>query len=137
MHYYAAASAMSVCTRSGSSASEPMRAVHVCGTDTGNVYRTWACNASKHWDCRNSGARRGCSKSHYSKALNFFNVSAMFGAATAPAHPLRKCQNERLCKPPPLTGALGAPREPSGTRPEGVIRVSRRKSPAASRKGSA
>ena len=35
-----------------------MRRLHVCSGDTGSVYRTWACNVSKHWDCRNSHRRR-------------------------------------------------------------------------------
>jgi len=62
---------------------EAVRALHVCTNDTGNIYRTWACGAAYHWDCRNSGAKRRCSANHYSKhkktaatASHFFNVSA-------------------------------------------------------------
>ena len=64
-----------------------MRRVHVCTRDTGNVYRTWACDAAYHWDCRNSGGKRKCSTNHYSKirrgsraAFGFFNVSAGLNA---------------------------------------------------------
>jgi hypothetical protein len=60
-----------------------VRRIHVCERDVGNVYRTWACGAAYHWDCRNSGARRSCGAGHYSKfrlgsrtARAFFNVSA-------------------------------------------------------------
>ena len=63
---------------------EPMRALHVCTNDTGDIYRTWACDAAYHWDCRNSGARRRCSAGHYSKnrrgdetARLFFDVDAI------------------------------------------------------------
>lgn len=80
---------------------ERFRRVHVCASDTGNVYRTWACNASKHWDCRNSGAKRGCGAGHYVKARDFFNLSrvplGMRRGALPP--PPGKCQNERLCGP--------------------------------------
>ncbi|KAL1500447.1 hypothetical protein AB1Y20_013104 [Prymnesium parvum] len=76
--------------------SEPIRRIQICSRDVGNVYRTWACNISKHWDCRNSGAARKCSKQHYSKARNFFNTSVMFGAEARPLG----CQNERICPKP-------------------------------------
>ena len=62
---------------------ETVQRTHVCMHDKGNVYRTWACGAAYHWDCRNSGATRKCSQSHYSKfkgkraAWQFFNVSAI------------------------------------------------------------
>lgn len=79
---------------------DTMRRLHICSRDMGDKYRTWACNISRHWDCRNSGARRRCSRSHYTRVQNFFNVTALFGNATAAPHPLRKCQNERVCMPP-------------------------------------
>lgn len=62
---------------------EAVRQVHVCAKDEGNVYRTWACGAAYHWDCRNSGAKRRCSTNHYSRyrgrsaARAFFNISVV------------------------------------------------------------
>ena len=44
-----------------------VRAIHVCMRDSGSIYRTYTCDASFHWDCRNSGATRKCGSKHYSK----------------------------------------------------------------------
>ena len=61
---------------------ESVRQTHVCTSDKGTIYRNWACDAAYHWDCRNSGAARRCSASHYSKyrrgpgaANHFFNTT--------------------------------------------------------------
>ena len=67
---------------------EAVRRTHVCTSDSGNVYRTWACGAAYHWDCRNSGAQRACGPGHYSKhrrgpatARAFFNASVLVSKA--------------------------------------------------------
>ena len=69
---------------------EAVRRTHVCLRDTGNIYRTWACDAAYHWDCRNSGAKRRCNSTHYSRlggvrgkraAWLFFNTSEIAAAA--------------------------------------------------------
>ena len=63
-----------------------VRRTHVCTNDTGNIYRTWVCDAAYHWDCRNSGAKRACGPGYYAKhrrgprtARVFFNVTAAVG----------------------------------------------------------
>lgn len=60
---------------------DDFRSLHVCTSDRGNIYRTWACDAVYHWDCRNSGAKRRCGNRHYSRTRLFFNLSS---AGTSP-----------------------------------------------------
>jgi hypothetical protein len=106
---------------------EPLRGLHVCGADVGNVYRTWACNVSKHWDCRNSGANRACGAKHYSRAPTFFNLSVLgppSGATPDGGSPSDAqwwwCQNERLCaKMSSKEGDRHRPLKGSGSRVSG------------------
>ena len=72
---------------------EAVQRTHACTKDRGNVYRTWACDAAFHWDCRNSGAKRKCASTHYSRhrrgpgaAKAFFNLTAGGGGGGAAAH---------------------------------------------------
>ena len=54
--------------------SQALRALHVCRPDAGNVWNSWACGTARHFDCRNSVARRfSCHRGqHYSKVRSFF-----------------------------------------------------------------
>jgi hypothetical protein len=56
------------------SSSELLRKLHLCSNDAGNIWNSWSCGVARHFDCRNSAARRfACSgRKHYSKTRTFF-----------------------------------------------------------------
>ena len=86
---------------------EEVRRTHVCLHDSGNVYRTWACGAAYHWDCRNSGAKRACGANHYSRHKRGPNAArAFFNASFAVAVP--KLEARRItAKGAPLPSKFG------------------------------
>lgn len=93
-----------------------LRAMVVCDGDGGNVFNTWACNAARHWDCRNSRPTpEHCQhqdRKHYSKHKDqpFFILPEE--SPPSPLQPLAPPSQQQWSLPLKPEHPLGTSRQP-------------------------